>query len=41
MGLLDANVYAILKKAGLVWITGRSIHPKTDKKAQEDFKKTS
>ena len=35
------TVYDTLKRADLVWITGRSIHPKTDLEAQEDFKKTS
>jgi transposase len=35
-----SSVYETLKKIGLVWITGRSIHPKADKEAQEDFKKT-
>ncbi len=36
-----STVYDILKRAGLVWITGRSRHPKSDEKAQEAFKKTS
>lgn len=35
-----SSVYETLKKAGLVWITGRSIHPKTDQETQDDFKKT-
>lgn len=35
------TVYNTLKRADLVRITGRSIHPKTDLKAQEAFKKTS
>lgn len=35
------TVYNTLKKADLVWITGRSIHPKADLEAQEDFKKNS
>ena len=35
------TVYNILKKVDLVWITGRSIHPKADPEAQEAFKKTS
>jgi len=35
-----SSVYATLKRTGLVWITGRSRHPKADKEAQEDFKKT-
>ena len=34
------TVYNSLKRAGLVWITGRSIHPKADLEAQEAFKKT-
>jgi transposase len=33
------TVYNTLKRADLVWITGRSIHPKADLVAQEDFKK--
>jgi transposase len=36
-----ATVYNTLKRADLVWITGRSIHPKADLEAQEAFKKTS
>jgi transposase len=35
------TVYDTLKRAKLVWITGRSIHPKADLEAQETFKKTS
>lgn len=35
------TVYNTLKRADLVWITGRSIHPKADLAAQEAFKKTS
>lgn len=35
------TVYNTLKRADLVWITGRSIHPKGDPEAQEAFKKTS
>lgn len=35
------TVYNSLKMADLVWITGRSIHPKADLEAQEAFKKTS
>jgi len=34
-----STVYNTLKRADLVWITGRSIHPKADKEAQENFKK--
>ena len=33
------TVYDTLKRAELVWITGRSIHPKADLEAQETFKK--
>lgn len=36
-----STIYNTLKTIDLVWITGRSIHPKTDKEAQEAFKKTS
>ena len=36
-----STVYNTLKRANLVWITGRSIHPKADLQAQEDFKKNS
>lgn len=36
-----STVYNTLKKADLVWITGRSIHPKADIEAQENFKKNS
>ena len=35
------TVYNTLKRADLVWITGRSIHPKADLKTQEALKKTS
>lgn len=35
------TVYNTLKRADLVWITGRSIHPKADLEAQEALKKTS
>jgi putative transposase len=35
------TVYNTLKRADLVWITGRSIHPQADLEAQEAFKKTS
>lgn len=34
-----STVYNTLKRADLVWITGRSIHPKADLGVQEDFKK--
>ena len=36
-----STVYRILKRVDLVWISGRSIHPKTNLEAQEDLKKTS
>ena len=36
-----STVYSTLKSVGLVWISGRSIHPKADIEAQEAFKKTS
>ncbi|QVL55436.1 MAG: transposase [Simkaniaceae bacterium] len=32
-------LYALLKKAGLVWITARSRHPKADEQVQLAFKK--
>lgn len=35
------SVYDTLKRVDLVWITGRSVHPKADLQRQEDFKKTS
>jgi transposase len=36
-----STVYNTLRRADLVWITGRSIHPKADVEAQESFKKNS
>lgn len=33
------GVYDLLKRLNIVWITGRSIHPKADKEKQEEFKK--
>lgn len=33
------SVYRLLERLNVVWITGRSIHPKADKEAQEEFKK--
>lgn len=33
------SVYRLLKRFNMVWITGRSIHPKANKEAQEEFKK--
>ena len=35
------GVYELLKRLDLVWITGRSIHPKTAPEIQAAFKKTS
>lgn len=35
-----ATVYNTLRRAKLVWITGRSQHPKANKEAQLSFKKT-
>ena len=34
-----SQIYKILKKIGLSWITSRSKHPKQSVEAQEDFKK--
>lgn len=36
-----STIYNMLEKIGLVWITGRSIHSKSDVIKQEDFKKNS
>jgi transposase len=36
----QSSVYDTLKRVDLVWITGRSIHPKTSLEEQEAFKKT-
>jgi transposase len=33
------GVYDLLDRLNIVWITGRSIHPKADKEKQEEFKK--
>lgn len=33
------GVYDLLDRLNIVWITGRSIHPKANKEAQEEFKK--
>ena len=33
------GIYDLLDRLNIVWITGRSIHPKADKEAQEEFKK--
>jgi len=35
------SVYNALHRVNLVWISGRSKHPKADVEAQESFKKTS
>jgi len=35
------TVSRTLSRVSLVWISGRSKHPKSDPKAQEEFKKTS
>lgn len=36
-----SGLYELLKRHRMVWITGRSIHPKANPEAQETFKKTS
>ena len=36
-----SSVYVYLKRVNLVWITGRSKHPKSDFEIQAAFKKTS
>lgn len=36
-----SSLYRLLARAKLVWITGRSQHPKANKELQEAFKKTS
>lgn len=33
------SVYRLLDRLNIVWITGRSIHPKADQEKQEEFKK--
>ena len=33
------GIYDLLDRLNIVWITGRSIHPKADKEKQEEFKK--
>ena len=35
------SVYVYLQRANLVWITGRSKHPKMNQESQDAFKKTS
>lgn len=37
----SSALYRTLHRAGLVWITSRSKHPRSDQEAQVDFKKTS
>lgn len=34
-----SSAYNIMHELDFVWITSRSIHPKCDKEAQEEFKK--
>ena len=34
-----SGLYKVLERRRIVWITGRSIHPKADVEAQESFKK--
>lgn len=36
-----STVYRTLERVDLVWISGRSMHPKADPQDQEGFKKTS
>ncbi len=36
-----SSVYQVLHRIGLSWISSRSMHPKSDAQAQENFKKTS
>ena len=35
-----SGIYKVLSRMGLSWVSGRSIHPKSNLKAQEAFKKT-
>lgn len=35
------TIYNTLHRLDFSWITSRSVHPKTDSKTQEDYKKTS
>ena len=35
----QSGMYKILNRLGFTWITSRSIHPKSNPAAQEDFKK--
>lgn len=35
------GTYNLLDKCNIVWISGRSIHPKSDQEEQEEFKKNS
>jgi len=34
------SIYDLLERIGMTWVSSRSIHPKTDLKLQDDFKKT-
>jgi transposase len=36
----EDTIYTVLKRLGYSWVTARSKHPKSDKAAQEAFKKT-
>ncbi len=36
----EDSIYTVLKRLDFSWITARSKHPKSDKEAQEAFKKT-
>jgi transposase len=35
-----SGMYSLLKRMNMSWVSGRSIHPKTNTEAQETFKKT-
>ena len=41
LNLTLKTVYNTLTRSDLVWITGRSVHPKADLEVQKAFKKTS
>ncbi len=34
-----SGVYALLDRLNIVWISGRSLHPKSSQEAMEQFKK--
>lgn len=36
-----SSIYKVCKKAGLSWVSARSVHPKASEAAQSTFKKTS